>query len=155
LIRKLLGANDVTETDVAEDSPTRINTPESYLGYERLARYEGDDVKENRLATYSFPKRQLSLDALAYDGKWRVERERIVAGENAKLRLRFQANDVFLVLGGKGDVRVMIDGLPARTVSVDGYRLYTLLDSPERTNDGLLELGFSPGVQAYAFTFGG
>jgi cytochrome c biogenesis protein CcdA/thiol-disulfide isomerase/thioredoxin len=155
LIRKLLGANDVAQTKVDEDSPTRINTPESYLGYERLARYEGDDVKRNRLATYMFPKAQLALDGLAYDGGWRVERERIVAGEDAKLRLRFQANDVFLVLGGKGKVSVTVDGLPARTVDVDGYRLYTLLDSPERTNDGLLELGFTPGVQAYAFTFGG
>jgi hypothetical protein len=36
---------------------------------------------------------------------------------------------------------------------VNGDRLYTLVDSP-RTLDKLLELRFTPGVSAYAFTFG-
>ena len=41
----------------------------------------------------------------------------------------------------------------AGTVRVTGDRLYTLL-SGARLREGLLELRFSPGVQAYAFTFG-
>ena len=36
---------------------------------------------------------------------------------------------------------------------VDGDRLYTLVDSP-RVRDALLELRFTPGISAYAFTFG-
>ena len=63
-------------------------------------------------------------------------------------------NDVYLVLGGKGDVDVLVDGRPTKTVHVDGYRLYTLRASPKRASDALLELRFTPGVQAYAFTFG-
>jgi hypothetical protein len=39
-------------------------------------------------------------------------------------------------------------------VKVDGYRLYTLRASKRRADDQLLELHFTPGVQAYAFTFG-
>jgi thioredoxin family protein len=57
------------------------------------------------------------------------------------------------VLGGKGKVQVLVDGKKQRTVRVDGDRLYTLVDS-RRALDALLELRFTPGVSAYAFTFG-
>ena len=61
---------------------------------------------------------------------------------------------MYLVLGGKGSVRVLVDGKPVRTVRVSGIsRLYQLLNL-SRERDGLLELRFSPGVSAYAFTFG-
>jgi cytochrome c biogenesis protein CcdA/thiol-disulfide isomerase/thioredoxin len=153
LIRKLLGANDVPETKVPELVPTGYNTPESYLGYQRLARYSGSPVKRNEVADYMFAK-TLARDRLSYAGKWRVEAERIVAEQDARLRLRFAANDVYLVLGGNGDVGVQVAGRPTKTVKVDGYRLYTLRASKQRAENQLLELHFSPGVQAYAFTFG-
>ena len=72
---------------------------------------------------------------------------------DARLRLHFYAAKVFLVLGGKGTVQVLVDGKPERTVLVTQDRLYTLVDGA-KTRDGLLELRFSPGVEAYAFTFG-
>jgi hypothetical protein len=50
-------------------------------------------------------------------------------------------------------VQVLVDGKPERTVLVTQDRLYTLVDGT-KTRDGLLELRFSPGVEAYAFTFG-
>ena len=56
------------------------------------------------------------------------------------------------MLGGKGTVQVLVDGKPQKTVRVDSYRLYTLRNGPMK--DALLELRFSPGVSAYAFTFG-
>ena len=49
--------------------------------------------------------------------------------------------------------RVIVDGKPERTVRVAGDRLYTLVKRPKLGNH-LLELRFSPGVAAYAFTFG-
>jgi len=57
------------------------------------------------------------------------------------------------VLGGSGSVDVLIDGEPERTVEIDGYRLYTLRESAAFESH-LLELRFTPGVMAYAFTFG-
>jgi cytochrome c biogenesis protein CcdA/thiol-disulfide isomerase/thioredoxin len=153
LIRKLLGADDMAETKVKELMPTGYTTPESYLGYERLDRYVGTPVKKNAVASYAFPK-ALGSDKLAYGGKWRVEAERIVAEQKARLRLKFSANDVYLVLGGRGDVGVSVAGRPTRMVKVDGYRLYTMRASSHRAENTLLELHFTPGVQAYAFTFG-
>jgi hypothetical protein len=60
---------------------------------------------------------------------------------------------VYLVLGGHGRVQVFVNGRAQRTVPVDGDRLYTLVDSPQE-HDALLELRFTPGISAYAFTFG-
>jgi thioredoxin family protein len=57
------------------------------------------------------------------------------------------------VLGGAGDVRVLVGGTPTRTVHVNGDRLYTLVNGSKQV-DTTLELRFSPGVSAYAFTFG-
>ena len=101
----------------------------------------------------NFLDRELEPSELAYAGRWLVAGERIVAGLDARLRLSFTARKVFLVLGGRGKVRVLLDGKPVRVVRVNGSRLYTLLTAPELT-DGLLELRFDPGVRGYAFTFG-
>ena len=128
-------------------------TPETYLGYERLARFAQDRITPDRFAEYEFPDRELEPSELAYAGRWLVAGERIVAGLDARLRLSFTARKVFLVLGGRGKVRVLLDGKPVRVVRVNGSRLYTLLTLPELTN-GLLELRFDPGVRGYAFTFG-
>ena len=82
-----------------------------------------------------------------------MQGERALAGLSAGLRLQYRARNVYLVLTGKGSVRVLVDGKPERTVQVGSDRLYTLVER-EKISDHLLELQFSPGVAAYAFTFG-
>jgi hypothetical protein len=153
-IRRLLGESvKAIRTSVADKTPTEVTTPESYLGYARLANFAGS-VAFDKKAQYGFPKRLLSPNELAYSGLWTVEPSRIVAGNDASLRLRFQARDVFLVLGGKGRVSVLVDGRPLRTVAVAGTpRLYTLARF-RKLQTGVLELRFTPGVEGYAFTFG-
>jgi thiol-disulfide isomerase/thioredoxin len=128
-------------------------TPESYLGWERLDRYAGSPVRPGTPAQYGFPRTPLPLHHLAYDGRWRLEGERAVAGLGARLQLRYRARDIHLVLSGQGSVEVLVDGRPVRTVRVTGDRLYTLVRGAE-TREGVLELRFAPGVAAYAFTFG-
>jgi cytochrome c biogenesis protein CcdA/thiol-disulfide isomerase/thioredoxin len=152
LIRRLLGVHKLKMTDVPDLSPRGFGTPESYLGYERLERYVGSPIHVNVEAKYRFP-RAVPQNELAYAGSWNVQRQRIVAGANARLRLHFVAQHVYLVLGGRGHVSELVDGKPYGSVHVDSYRLYTLLNliGPE---DATLELRFTPGVQAYAFTFG-
>jgi hypothetical protein len=153
-IRRLLGESvKAIRTSVADKTPTEVTTPESYLGYARLANFAGS-VAFDKEAQYAFPKRLLSPNELAYSGLWTVEPSRIVAGNDASLRLRFQARDIFLVLGGKGRVSVLVDGRPLRTVAVAGTpRLYTLARF-RKLQTGVLELRFTPGVEGYAFTFG-
>ena len=151
-IRGLLGEKRGKRTNIADATPRELTTPESYLGYQRLERFAGQIAYDDP-ARYRFPPR-LAQDELAYAGQWTVQPTRIVAGNDARLRLRFEAEDVYLVLGGHGRVATFVDGHPTGTVDVSGTpRLYTLEHYPTLTR-ALLELRASPGVEAYAFTFG-
>jgi len=154
-IRLLLEAGDTGRLPQAgsdtDRTPLEIRTPESYLGYLRIGNYMGSPLRTDREATYRFPA-SLTQDSFAYAGRWKVEGERIVAADNARLRLNFTARTVHLVLTGKGFVTVKLNGKRERTVRIDGDRLYTLVTQTS-ASDGLLELGFTPGLAAYAFTF--
>ena len=80
---------------------------------------------------YRFPS-SLPQNDLAYAGEWTVRPQKIVAGRAARLRLHFHARHVYLVLGGTGDVGVLVNGKPVKAVRVHGFsRLYTLLSYPQ------------------------
>ncbi len=152
LIRSLLGLHSGATHEMPDTTPTGLLTPETYLGYDRLQNYTGTTIAPNAPRTYSFAK-TLPQNALSYAGTWTVDGERIVAGQRARLRLHFLAKDVYIVLGGRGTVQALVDGHPTRTLRVDSYRLYTVRAS-QKSADAVLELRFTPGVQAYSFTFG-
>ena len=168
-IRYLLGLKDKGETLKVEGSMyVPGQTPETYLGYARADSFAGGTVARDAQRGYRFPAR-LANDAWALDGKWKVEREKIVGGEkSAALRLDFNARKVILVLGtasGKPvNVRIKLNGepvggnagkdAPGGTVSVERNTLYELVDqgAPKR---GVIEIeAQEPGLEAYAFTFG-
>jgi thiol-disulfide isomerase/thioredoxin len=156
LIRLLLRAGGASRlpvpTDDVDRTPRGIRTPETYLGYFRLARFDSDKLVVERPYDYHLPT-ALPRDHWAYGGTWTVESERAIAGDGARLRLHFYARNVHLVLGGSGLVAVALNGRPRGVVHVRGSRLYTLA-SQRRLRDGKLDLYFTPGVDAYAFTFG-
>ena len=154
-IRSLLaerGTPIPSPTKVSEATPSSYVTPESYLGSARLQRYVGSRLYPNVAAKYTFAT-VIPPNNLSYDGTWRVGDERIVAGKNARLRLNYHARNVYIVLGGHGTVHTLVDGKPTRTLNVKADRLYTAVSGTADVN-GLLELRMSPGVNAYAFTFG-
>jgi cytochrome c biogenesis protein CcdA/thiol-disulfide isomerase/thioredoxin len=157
-IQRLLAQNGASvskrTTKIADRTPTELVTPESYLGYARLdsARYAGTAVQPNVVLAYTFPRR-LPQNALSYAGDWRIGDQRALAVKASRLRLHFHARNVYLVLGGHGRVQTLVDGKDAGSIRVDFDRLYTVV-SGRRLRDALLELRFSPGVNAYAFTFG-
>jgi cytochrome c biogenesis protein CcdA/thiol-disulfide isomerase/thioredoxin len=153
-IHELLGEPAGAQlASVRDETPQHFTTPESYLGWERLQRYVGSPIRPDQPIRYRFPK-AIPPDSLAYSGFWDVERQQIVSGPEARLRLSFVAQHVYLVLSGHGRLDVRVNGRPVRTIRVGGLsRLYTLLNyKTERA--GLLELRFAPGLSAYAFTFG-
>ena len=63
-------------------------TPETYLGYARAAAYANADLARDRSHTYQAPA-MLEPDLVALDGSWRLESERITAGQQARLRLHY------------------------------------------------------------------
>jgi cytochrome c biogenesis protein CcdA/thiol-disulfide isomerase/thioredoxin len=155
-IRRLLEAGKAGQLpragQDADRTPKEIRTPESYLGYLRISNYTGSPLRTDRNATYRFPP-ALTQDSYAYAGTWKVEGERIVAGDKARIRIHFDARTVHLVLTGRGSVTVRVNGEVQRTLPIDRDRLYTLV-TQKHASDGLLELGLTPGLAAYAFTFG-
>ena len=156
VIRRLLGEKvKVRPTSVADQTPSDITTRETYLGYARIENFANrGPISFDAKADYSFPNGLLGPDQIAYGGEWTVEPSRIVAGQDARLRLNFQANDIFLVLAGSGRVQALVDGRPVKTIRVSGTpRLYTIARYPKLTR-GLLELRFNAGLEGYAFTFG-
>lgn len=169
-IRYLLGLKSKAAAIRAEvPAPASEQTPETYLGYARAENFAGTGpVARDAQGAYRFPA-ALSEDEWALRGQWKVESEKIVAGEaGAALRLNFTARKVFLVLGtatGKPiHVSLSLNGkavgsqggkdAPAGVVTVTGNTLYELIDLKNPGN-GLLELeSDAPGLEAYAFTFG-
>jgi thiol-disulfide isomerase/thioredoxin len=163
VIRRLLaepGLPPPVSGQIEEQTPEGPQTPESYLGYGRIDRLVGDPIVPDRLVPYELPG-FVPEDSLAFGGEWRIEHERAVAGTDARLRLHFRGEEVFLVLtpeSGPGTVDVTVDGTSTETIRVDGPRLYTLATLPPApTGEAqyhMLDLALSPGLAAYAFTFG-
>ena len=155
-IRALLaagGAKLPPPTSVPDRTPGEASTPESYLGYDRLARYDGTAIVKNKPATYAYAS-SLPTNHLSYSGQWTVQNEDIAAGSAAQLRINVDASDVYLVLSGTGTVSATLNGKPLATQHVAGVpTLYTIL-SANSPQHGVVQLSFSPGLKAYDFTFG-
>ncbi len=158
-IRHLLVAADPTvhlppATDVANLTPNEATTPETYLGlparHPQPGRPDGGGGPDGPVPAPS----PVPADEYAYGGNWSIGKEASTAGSGAVLSLAFQAHDVYLVLGGNGTVRVAVNGRVTQTVTVSGEpKLYQLVGTSS-SQQALLTLGVSPGVQAYDFTFG-
>ena len=160
LIRQLLlkahpGLKLPPRTDVPNLTPNEATNPESYVGYERVQYLQNTATPaQNTAATYTFPK-SLSLGYFALSGVWNDHEQEATAGKDAKLEINYEARDVYLVIGGAGTVTIANgSGMAPKTINVNGVpRLYTLFHS-KSTSAGTLVMKFSPGVQAYDFTFG-
>jgi cytochrome c biogenesis protein CcdA/thiol-disulfide isomerase/thioredoxin len=155
LIRLLLRAGGDSRLPTAgrdvDRTPQGIRTPETYLGFTRLDRFDSDRLVVQRPYDFRLPE-SLPRDHWAYGGTWTVDSEHAISGQDARLQLNYYARKVYVVLGGKGVVTVVVDGKQRRLVHVDGSRLYTVV-SQRDVRDGKLDLYFSPGISAYSFTF--
>ncbi|GAO36616.1 cytochrome C biogenesis protein [Sulfuricella sp. T08] len=169
-IRYLLGLKNGGKTVKAETpAGNPEQTAETYLGYARADSFGGDEpVAHNAEKVYRFPD-ELAEDEWALNGKWRVDSKKITTGaKGVALRLDFNARKVFLVLGtstGKPvNVSIRLNGetvgpnagkdAPGGMLTIERNTLYELIDQKTPKN-GLLEIqSDSPGLEAYAFTFG-
>ncbi|MCE5180605.1 MAG: cytochrome c biogenesis protein DipZ [Betaproteobacteria bacterium] len=169
-IRYLLGLKNQADTAKAE-APAFLpgQTPETYLGYGRADSFGGNEkVVPDAQGVFRFPP-SLAGSEWALNGKWKVAAEKIVAGEKgAALRLNFKARKVFLVLGTASGqpahASLKLNGkevggdagkdAPSGRLTVERNTLYELIDQ-KQIKDGVIEIqSDSPGLEAYAFTFG-
>ena len=160
------------EGDEAEADWARLNSPETYLGYERTDNFSspgGIGLGETRV--FAAPER-LRLNHWALSGNWTVRAGHVALNEaGGQILFRFQSRDVHLVLrraegNGAAPFRVLLDGEApgdARGVDVDGDgrgllgedRMYQLVRQPGAVEERTFAIAFQePGVEAYVFTFG-
>lgn len=171
-IKALLGDSDQNSV-IGSDGNQRFNreqTPETYLGINRAQAFaNAGSAILNQASNYSFPA-FLPSDNWALSGSWVISSQKIIAQSNqSKLQINFTAKHVYLVLGSSNGkvirAKLKLNGKPITSkssgsdvqngvVTVNGYRLYELVNQPSAAN-GLLELDVqSSGLEAYAFTFG-
>jgi cytochrome c biogenesis protein CcdA/thiol-disulfide isomerase/thioredoxin len=132
--------------------PAAETTPETYLGLARAERFLPGPARAGTSAYRTYGG-QLPDSHFSFGGTWKLTDEAATAGRDATLTGRVVGKDVYLVLGGRGTVQVVVDGKPEKTVKVTSQKLYHLLSRPQVEKHTMV-LKFSPGVSGYAFTFG-
>jgi len=173
LIRQLLAEEgQLPQDELSVEDNTSFDprqTPETYLGYWRLANFKNqNELVRDEGNSYQLVD-NLKKDDWTIGGDWRMEYQNLDStSDNARLKLKFSAKNVFLVMGSQDtrEVKVMLNGQElgasdrgsdvndSNIVKVKEHRLYKLIESDQFIEDGILELIFPDGVELYAFTFG-
>ena len=160
------------EGDEAAADWAHLNSPETYLGYERTDNFASPGgIASGESRVFAAPDR-LRLNQWALSGNWTMGADSVVLIDpGGHILFRFQSRDVHLVLrraDGAGPVpfRVLLDGdAPgaAHGVDIDGDgngvldddRLYQLIRQPAAVEERTFEIAFhKPRAAAYVFTFG-
>ncbi len=142
-------------------------TPESYLGLDRLERFASKERPILGKRKYSLPA-SLPLHHIAYEGIWTLTGEAAKPKKGSALEIQFTADKVYLVIGpGQkgGQVSLTLDGkaiddgaggdVRDGKVLLDTQRLYYLVDLKGKPGSHRLRVKFDDkGTAVYAFTFG-
>jgi len=170
-IRSLLAEAGSSELGEGAQAKTEridpgLGTPETYLGSLRADGWV-EPVKNGEKTFDSPAADSLELNEFAFGGTWDITDDGATSISDAAINLRFQAKNVFLVLGAKdgpAEVEVLLDGRPVSdrdagedveggVAQISSERLYRLVEL-KQADEHTLSLRFEPGVSGYAFTFG-
>lgn len=154
MIQELL--EETGELTVLPEHEHETQTPETYLGYWRIAGFVSPEgVNKNQLVEYSKPNR-LGLNKWAFEGKVEILEKHSQPTKGSKLFIRFLAKEVNLVMKPKRKVAealVRFDDQETKVV-VDEGKLYNLI-SLDKAKDLIMEIEFlDDDMEVYAFTFG-
>src|SRR3954452_4141754 len=154
-IDRELVSPEISAVEAPADWET-LGSPESYVGYERAARFASPDrLLPDQPHDYGDP-RGLELNEWALSGNWTAGRQATVMNEpGGRIIYRFHARDVNLVLGPSesGDqvrFRVHVDGTPPGEAhgsdvddqgngTIEEFRLYQLVRQPGAVSDRTFE----------------
>lgn len=168
-IRFLLGINKPMEKDVASTTIGYAQTPETYLGFERLTSYASPEIiVPNGTQSYTFPS-EIPIDAWALQGKWTVQEQYITSAEaRTSIKLHFRGKQVYAVMGSRSGKPIKVDvylngskitnhpnqDTQQGTLLINEHDLYRIL-TLDKAGEGILELiAEDPGLEIYTFTFG-
>jgi thiol-disulfide isomerase/thioredoxin len=137
---------------------SRVGTPEMYFGSQHPTPQDRAQSPRQGEAAYVIASSAgPRLNEYQLDGSWdRGEEALVLRSSRGRVRVRFSAAKLYLVAGASqpAPVRVSVDGVADRTISVGMSTLYTLFDNADY-GEHLLELECaSPGLSLYSATFG-
>ncbi|EKD85600.1 MAG: Redoxin protein [uncultured bacterium] len=165
---KEAGKNVSTSLQEMEDqTPRSQNSPETYLGSERMQYLTPNGKVEVGSYRFSLPK-NIPINHFSLGGEWDVMSEYSSSRKDSILEYNFQASKVFLVMRPGDDkpkqVKVYLDGKLVTTgsgkdvtdgsITVDSDRLYELIDLTTPENHTLRLEFQNAGTEVFAFTFG-
>ncbi len=139
-------------------SPQTQISPESYLGARRAQYFYPTGTLSSAQQSFTLAT-DLPPNTFSFGGSWNITDNYAATTSNSQLEYHFTASKVYVVLrpGNNKDasVKVFLDDHLVNTISIDSSKLYPLINSPGAPSARLLRLEFSsPGIEAYAFTFG-
>jgi cytochrome c biogenesis protein CcdA/thiol-disulfide isomerase/thioredoxin len=161
LIRELLtdaapGIELPPPTTVSDTTPDAgAITPETYLGLGKVVNFDGAEPYRSGASDYRFPA-ELAPDSFALDGAWTIDFQGASpASGSARIRLAYTATqEVRIVAGGEGSVRLTGDGVQTERIAVSGapdsYRVVRV----DGASSGVITVTVPEGVTVYSFTFG-
>lgn len=142
--------------EMPDQTPKIRVSPETYLGSARMQYFYPSGSVNNGKQIFTISE-NISRNYFTLGGEWTVDNEYSMAGKNAVLEYNFFASKVFLVMRpgslGTGEVKVYLDGKLVDVFTIDSDKLYNLIQLKNPENH-LLRLEFTPGIEAFAFTFG-
>ena len=137
----------------ADITPTTGQTPETYFGVGKVVNYGGPDTYDEGTTDFTYPMR-LADDTFAYRGRWTLDYQGATAESgNSSIALKYNAKNVYIVVGGEGTVTVTRDG-KTTTVPISGAPTSRQIVSGDEVARGQLEVQLSKGLQAFSFTYG-
>jgi cytochrome c biogenesis protein CcdA/thiol-disulfide isomerase/thioredoxin len=158
LIRQLLSdANKNVQLppaiDAKDTTPTSSTTPETYFSVGKVVNYGGQGVYDQGEATFTLPP-QLAADSFALNGRWALDYQGATAvDDGATIALNYHAHDVYLVVGGTGNVTVTRNGTSS-VIPVSGPPNMRQIIADGNGDAGHVDVSLSKGLQAFSFTYG-
>jgi cytochrome c biogenesis protein CcdA/thiol-disulfide isomerase/thioredoxin len=158
LIRELItdarpGVSLPPPVDAPDTTPHDSLTPETYFGVGKVVNYAGGGVYDRGKANFTFPP-ALPHDTFALQGPWSLDYQGATAdSDTSSIRLDYHAKNVYIVIGGTGDLAVTRDG-KTTTLPVSGPPTSREIVTGNDVARGLLDVRSSKGLQVFSFTYG-
>jgi len=175
---KTLDSKIVGDAIKVADGAVANQTPETYLGWSRIdsktfANYSELAEEQAFGVSKDYTSKPLISNGLGLTGQWVINNENVVSQtDTSKLKLKFNAKNVYLVAGSAIPSTVTIefnkDGKVVDSSKIKGEdidvnnqfvigedKLYKLVQADNFLDDTELELTVPKGVRLNVFTFGG
>src|ERR1700756_4106442 len=105
--------------DAPDTTPAGGLTSETYFGVGKMVNYAGGGVYDKGQTNFTFPA-ALPNDTFALQGPWTLDYQGATAdSDSSSIKLNYHAKNVYLVVGGTGNLTVTPDG-KTTTVPVSG-----------------------------------